>query len=249
MKEHPILFSTPMVQAILEGRKTQTRRIVKTTGHGWDAQELEFDQIKYISAEMVEGKTESYQKEMIGTHAFFNATGALLGTRCHYGQPGDLLWVRETFTEWPKGKFQFKASTAPGDELGKWKPSIHMSKAAARIWLEITEVKVERVQDISEVDAKAEGIHIKYWGGDITQPYAYRPTAPSELQATDYDRKPEESFKKLWCSINGAWSWIANPWVWVLKFKVLSTTGKLQMCYKTNELCKYDCKGLCRESM
>jgi hypothetical protein len=182
-KEHPILFSTPMVQAILEGRKTQTRRILKP---------------KPIANEIVESNqwkryTHVSRKEIIANPGFYEIKSV---HKCPYGETGDLLWVRETFTEWPKGEFQFRASTRSGDELGKWKPSIHMPKVAARIWLEITEVKVERLQDISYADAKAEGVELPH------------------------------NFYELWVKINGYESWMTNPWVWVVKFKVLTTTGK-----------------------
>jgi hypothetical protein len=210
MKEHPILFSTPMVQAILEGRKTQTRRVVKV--------------------EMPENVTAIDRYNKTGQFTLWENRKIVkqIG-ECPYGQPGDRIWVRETWAK-PLEDYAFKADhpTSILKQLrkGLWKPSIHMPKTAARIWLEIEEVKVERLQDISEEDAIDEGIHVKYWGGDKTQPYAYRPTVPSEELVTDYDRTPEESFQKLWQSINGGESWEANPWVWVVKFKVLSTTGK-----------------------
>jgi hypothetical protein len=221
MKEHPILFSTPMVQAILEGRKTQTRRVVEPQPRLHD-----------------ENNWPWKMTEKEGPVPY----------DCYFGQPGDRLWVRETFSNYrgfaedvkPIAPLIFKADKDEcdqypcdlGDEIvyvsqrEPWKPSIHMPKAAARIWLEVEEVRVERLHTISMEDAIAEGIHVKYWGGDKTQPYAYRPTVPTEPLATDYDRKPEESFQKLWQSINGGESWEANPWVWVIKFKVLSTTGK-----------------------
>lgn len=191
-KERPILFSTPMVEAILDGRKTQTRRARGATFQNFE----EFARIK-----------------------------------CPYGKPGDRLWVRET---WQITNFLhpsdenygyiYKASENGKDwqentEEWKWKPSIHMPKAAARIWLEITETRLEQLQDISKEDAIAEGIE------PVADGYKnYMPKLSSTSQfcwPTAY-----HSFKSLWESINGAESWDLNPWLWVVKFKVLSTTGK-----------------------
>lgn len=208
-KEHPILFSTSMVQAILEGKKTQTRRVVKNIPNG-----------------------SHYLKEYPGHNALgmypFLAPDELQKpdnekiasvVTCPYGQPGDLLWVRETWCvtqpfDPETYHFGYKSgiqpySNEPSSEKfnylspDKWKPSIHMPKAAARIWLEVEEVKVERLQDISEEEAKAEGCE-------------RLPLLWSRL----------DTFKVLWQSINGHESWRANPLVWVVKFKVISKTGK-----------------------
>lgn len=191
MKEHPILFSTPMVQAILEGRKTQTRRIVKP----------QLNENLHLCRDLV---------------AEYN-NGILI--KCPYGKKGDLLWIRESWqfdkkfplsTEEPnKSAFTyfFKADKMDHvQRLIKWRPAIHMPKDAARIWLQIEEVRVERLQDISEEDAKAEGIMVYEKGTDW-------------LEA-------KFGFQILWETINGIESWHENPWVWVVKFKVLSTTGK-----------------------
>lgn len=240
MKELPILFSTPMVQANIEGRKTMTRRIVKTNQKGWDCQNMEFVQSENISESFFENRTASpsLKKELTGFHAFFkdNTSDHKLGIKCPYGQPGDVLWVRETwcvpslfdgFESDYYFKAGFDATTIENKNASqRWHPSIHMPKAAARIWLQVEEIRVERLQEISWEDAIAEGIHVKYWGGDTTQPYAYRESKP-EGSATDYQRRPTQAFEVLWCKINGPESWDLNPWVWVVKFKVLSTTGKL----------------------
>lgn len=137
---------------------------------------------------------------------------------CPYGKPGDRLWVRESFRIYDSssecgcsdhcechgyhGKPIYRADAA--DVEAKWKPSIHMPRCASRITLEITNVRVERLQDISEADAKAEGVI-------------------GEKEAADaglgwYD-KPRRAFRFLWQSINGADSWEANPWVWVVEFR------------------------------
>lgn len=160
MKERPILFSGAMVRAILDGSKTQTRRVCKLDVRGGMPQP-ELDSLLRC---------------------------------CPYGQPGDRLWVRETWAktyvrqagaEW----FVYATGDNRTDYGGPWKPSIHMPRAASRITLEITGVRVERLGEISESDARAEGV------------------------------QSVAEFKELWASINGLGSWEANPWVWVVEFR------------------------------
>ena len=199
MKEHPILFSTPMVQAILEGRKTQTRRVIKPqpkpvlSYFGW--------------------KTPEY------THvAFGNSSRIESMHRNPFGDPGDRLYVRETTirnnnsnTFWPVADGYVKTA-----DYEKTIPSIHMPKAAARIWLEVEEVKVEMLQNISDEDAKAEGV--------------------TPDLATDHPKGVYyTAFSDLWTKINGNGSWLSNPWVWVVKFKVLSTTGAANILARLND--------------
>jgi hypothetical protein len=129
-----------------------------------------------------------------------------------YGKPGDLLWVRETWSR-VDGRYYFKADGAE-DELQEehsldkisWKPSIYMPKAASRIWAMVEEIRVERVQDITEDDAKAEGC-IQY------------------EKETDW-MTAKYGYQILWESINGEESWGSNPWVWVIKYRILSKTGR-----------------------
>jgi hypothetical protein len=166
--EKPILFSTEMVKAILEGRKSQTRRIVKP--QPW-----------------------SHTKRVL----------------CPYGKLGDILWVRETWAHtgayhifkagnnW--GEYYVDENYNPTDKKIQWKPSIHMPRAACRIRLEITDIRVERLQDISWEDVVAEGCP------------GYRPTQD----------EPTQQFQRLWQSINGEESWQSNPWVWVISFHTL----------------------------
>lgn len=228
MKEIPILFSTAMVQAILEGRKSQTRRLLKLkhlplsdiesvhpdgSGKGWIAWAG-----RAVSAEET---TIVYPGEQ--------------GFKCPYGKPGDVLWVRETFTvlepehciDMDK-RFAYKASCcAESEEIRKeyvecgwpytWKPSIHMPKEAARIWLQVENVRVERLQDISEEDAKAEGVEKI---GDSV--FCWKHYSGQNAGCSD----AKTSFQSLWQNINGDDSWQSNPWVWVVSFKVLSTIGK-----------------------
>jgi hypothetical protein len=210
--ERPILFSTPMVQAILEGRKTMTRRIVK------------IENIQEIS---------KFDDEYWLKHVK-NADGSFSGSciKCPYGKVGDILYVRETYNSdysfkdsmnkpFPPG-ILYRATTPilpfDGD---KWKSSMFMPKSAARIFLEITDILVERLNDISEEDSINEGVEVYKKNyvlcGDGT---AYK----------KYDKNGEtiaysqarNSFMSLWKSINGAESWDLNPWVWVVKFKQIS---------------------------
>lgn len=203
MKFIPILFSTPMVQAILEERKTMTRR------------EVNFPQVWPDLLEDLHAKLVVKGKEVFdlkGEHRF--------DLRDRFGKPGDVLWVRESWchnttpTWWP---YHYRAAndTFSDPENERWKPSIHMPKAACRIFLEVVSVRVERLQDISDQDAISEGIEViglnaaevpfykDYWG-----------QSPGGMY-----RHPRNSFKSLWWKINGAESWDANPWVWVVEFK------------------------------
>jgi hypothetical protein len=193
-KFHPILFSTPMVHAILEGRKTQTRRTkglekINITPDLWRIEKL----------------NSFFAK--IDDEAGFDLK--LLKSPYNVG---DVFWVRETFTEWPKGDFQFYASTALGEELGKWKPSIHMPKEACRIFLKIKSIRVERLQDISWIDADSEGVKND---GFFEGLYNYL----DYLQNIFHFISPIRSFMTLWQSINGKESWDTNPFVWVYEFE------------------------------
>lgn len=198
-KERPILFSTEMVRAIQEGRKTQTRRTVK---------------LKSIKNPVC----LQFHSNMFPRYVFEDTElnhGYIID--CPYGKPGDILWVREKFRklvncQTGEESFDFYAEM-PDDFHEKyphsWKPSIHMPKDAARIWLEITNVRVERLMDINRYDAIAEGIskdpvnsarYVNYVEGSST-----------------YNERT--SFYSLWESINGKESLDSNPWVWVVEFK------------------------------
>lgn len=188
MKESPILFSTPMVQAILQGRKTQTRRLVKRKALEWLAPDM-------------------FTPEFVAEN--FNP----------YGDEGDLLWVRESFfldEMYVQGKLlsqhcNFKTSF-PDPSKYKWKPSIHLKKEHARIWLQNTGYKIERLNDISKEDAIAEGIEpIGKLG------YRNYMTPPDMVGVVN----PTNSFQSLWQSIHGPDSWKENPWVWAVSFKVI----------------------------
>ncbi|WMW72966.1 hypothetical protein [Acinetobacter bereziniae] len=192
MKERPILFNTPMVQAILEGRKIQTRRLVKNR---LTIEQAEFENGNRPNVTLSEPNLQYHADNY-----------------CPFGQVGDLLWVRETFRlfesdECPHSDFPcgcpswgtplYRASHDCFDGE-KWTPSIHMPRSASRILLEITKIRVERLQDISESDCLKEGV-----GSPILRDC----------------KKPK--FIQLWESINGTGSWNKNPWVWMVEFKVI----------------------------
>lgn len=187
MKSRPILFSAPMVRALLDGSKTQTRRVCKPAANLsevvgiQDPSELEQRPI-YIKGSGWFGDAEGYVQ-------FF----------CPYGQVGDQLWVREAFCDATDGLHGRVLYRATGDTACKWKPSIHMFRHQSRITLEITNVRVERLQDISEADALSEGIIQADDGG-----YHLADTR-------HYSDDPVESYASLWESINGEGSWDANP--------------------------------------
>jgi len=249
MKEIPILFSTPMVQAILEGRKTMTRRIVKDIhSESQYLPEFKLSGFTFIEPDQFEKPHNEKIASVIS---------------CRYGQPGDVLWVREAWCLDLLNRNVYKADRET-DGVGRkfsFSPSIHMPKAAARIWLQVESIRVERLNEIHYQDAIAEGI--ERFGDDSWKDYQ------SKTGETYYSN-PRLSFKSLFLSINGkpkpvrergetgkilsytaiAWdqedyekTWkkfygvyrnkplhvIINPWVWVVKFKVLSTTGKANL--------------------
>lgn len=222
MKQRPILFSTEMVQAILAGRKTQTRRVVKPAPK----------QSKWLSQELLNKASIDYVTSD-GVQLHHPKGGPLTFMRFPYGQVGDVLWVRETWTPLdtqevdspeldedgiPLEEFQVEIGYKDGmskwcvvsedfyDQMNEdiedmeqegtqWKPSIHMPKDAARIWLRIKDVRVERLQDISDEDIRAEGA--------------------AEFGCTTH----RLNWQALWESVNGSDSWEDNPFVWVIEFE------------------------------
>lgn len=244
IKERPILFSAPMVRALLDGSKTQTRRIVKPqctlsdkTGFNW--------------------KGWAYG---IGFN-YFDTVRNFAAKNCPYGKVGDRLWVRETFQPVFADGFDHDSSPYPNyktgygyavtypatDEIIEWidgddnitsrcRPSIHMPRWASRITLEITGVRVERLNDISESDAQKEGIKFTDYGltcfhqgraqdvGDCTAPDSHHQKRNGwHWGATTHQDQCYSSakyaFGALWDSIYKNWD--QNPWVWVVEFKVI----------------------------
>jgi hypothetical protein len=219
VKERPILFSTPMVKAILEGKKTQTRRIVKVT--------------------KAQGSTVNYCNDrFLNSHGYIAADTDLMHftrVNCPYGKVGDRLWCRETFwcdTREPNDcviyaenpmqyKYRLEQYTGVCDSghttefleqhrFWKRKPSIFMPRWASRITLEITNIRVERLQDIGEEDAKAEGVNILNLSPDEIYKFGVFASMSNK-----------QMFELLWNKINGEKSWLENPFVWVIEFKKL----------------------------
>jgi len=200
MKERPILFSGPMVRAILEGRKTQTRRVVNLPCN-----------VEHAEAELTRMQPgyEDGTRPIFGIDDEPNA----FSVKCPYGAPGDRLWVKETFRIFDSseecacyddckcalfnGKPIYKAD---GNLESKWRPSIFMRRELSRITLEIEAVRVERLQEISDEDARAEGCE-------------------ESIDSSGDWISMSDVYADLWTSINGAGSWDANPWVWVIQFR------------------------------
>lgn len=218
----PILFSADMIRAILQGRKTQTRRLIKPQPYqkdGW---------WKY------DGPRPKAKK---ATGAFSSTVdpGKWNFVITPYGHPGARLWVRETWAKQLDGKFIYRADKQ-GWELadytptGNWRPSIHMPRAASRITLDVRSIQVQRLHDISPADAIAEGIDsLRPVPGDGPPETLYRDYLADEKAKTGQPvRKypftsPIESYRTLWQKINGPQSWDLNPWVWVIQFNRLNT--------------------------
>ncbi|MBX6183672.1 hypothetical protein ISD42_01655 [Pseudomonas aeruginosa] len=206
-RERPILFNDQMVRAILEGRKTVTRRAVKglqiptedkTTPHEglrWSA--LGQRHLRY--GFNVFGSTEEECAHEL----------ARCGV-CPFGKPGDRLWVRETFAD-IGCRLTFRADLEDGAHCSvtRWTPSLHMPRWASRILLEITAVHVERLQDISEEQALAEGVR--------GEPCDHARQACADIGC--WGDTAKGAFGFLWESLNGEGIWAANPWVWVVEFK------------------------------
>jgi len=200
--EIPLLFSTPMVQAIINKIKNMTRRTrgldeINKNPDKWIFRMITIDEPKACLMAWFENKE---------THEYIKV-------KCPYGVPGCTIWVRETWcknnmgTGWP---YFYKADEENADELkGFWKPSIHMPRSAARLFLTVKSIRVERLQDISEEDAKAEGVIAEIEirsleDKSIHEPFGYR-----------------LAFTELWDSINSkrGYGWDRNCWVWVVEFE------------------------------
>lgn len=230
MKERPILFSGPMVRALLDGSKTQTRRVVKPQP---------IEDARFVGGYFVPGPKRTENSKIAVEAPYVHLA-------CPYGQPGDRLWVREAFRfpesldhlspekvgnkaisagypqPWCPTQFEADSSrrtpqewrdfvTPPqANDAGRLRAGMHMPRWASRITLEITRVRVERLQDISDADCVAEGC------GALPAAIGCPMTsAPGETI-------PRAMFRALWESINGPNSWAANPWVWVVEFRRLA---------------------------
>lgn len=183
MKERPILFNAPMVRAILEGRKKQTRRLAIKTSQPDVVVPVDFD-------------AEQCLIEIENRHS-----GSRYWKPCEYGQPGDRLWVREAFCDATCGLENRVLYRASGDVACRWTPSIHMPRWASRILLEVTGIRVERLQDIKIADCIAEGC----------------PGGHGAIPGYGYNATPVEHLQHTWDSTGG--NWRENPWVWAIEFK------------------------------
>jgi len=210
-----------MVQAILDGRKTQTRRT-----RALDA--LNKEGFWVYSHNSIDGEVPRPAKKYdTATYYLFNPKNSNMMSwvfKCPYGEPGDVLWVRETsLYDDEAGIYKYAADFDESDRnylKGSWTPSIHMPKEAARIWLEVVSVRVERLKDISEQDAIAEGIY--RWPDEMEIIGGTYKWYDSTLKRTRGGVDPKTSFMSLWRDINGPESWDANPWVWVIEFKQIN---------------------------
>lgn len=214
MKERPILFSAPMVRAILAGQKTQTRRAFSPYTEKLMCAAASIGEVSWF---MDNGGLE--ENDLAYVQQF-----------CPYGQPGDRLWVRESWADltqthgqrwerlncetglYERGINPFAWYRADGDQpdvgdgathYAPWRPSIHMPRWASRILLEVVAIRVERLQDISDADCIAEGA----------------PGGHGAIPGYTYNATPQEHYRHIWTSINGPASWDSNPWVWVVEFK------------------------------
>lgn len=218
-KEQPILFSAPMVRAILAGQKTQTRRVVK-----WP--------------ESLSGSFEHLRPDAA---ALIAEGHKVVDANCPFGQPGDRLWVRETWRVMNAGLRTIALRASPDRHGGhhlsreddawwdrwgarsdgrRWQPSIYMPRWASRITLEVTSVRVERLHDITEDDARAEGVD---WSRP--EPYGEKWDDDDREDPREVGYPPagasfaRDNFRRLWSGINGPESWDANPFVWCIKFR------------------------------
>lgn len=237
MQERPILFSGPMVRAILNGCKRQTRRVVKVPWKG-------------------PTKTTPYEPYyvddggvlMVGIDGPYRPFVDVVASP--YGDVGDRLWVRETWrtaaslnqmspramesacldagycnawapVEYDATPTERQTFTGFGGEAGKWRPSIHMPRWASRITLEVTGVRVERLQDISEDDARAEGIREVTKDGVVKKYCVYDLGDHSSTPWGQMPRRAVAAYAALWNDINGKGAFLLNPWVWVVEFRRL----------------------------
>ncbi|HIG8794989.1 TPA: hypothetical protein ACYEOW_001222 [Raoultella terrigena] len=198
MKERGMIFNGEMVRALLDGRKTQTRRPIK-----W--RQTRATEI----AEREDGSKWPWSEDAENVCDYWHP--------CPFGAVGDRIWVRETWARYNVDQdshdMAYRA-TAPNDwpKEGRWRPSIHMPRWASRILLEITNVGVQRLQDISSGDAVREGICQLPASGRYC-------VSPGDQYFGGASHSAKEVYSWLWSSIYGEDSWNANPWVWVIEFK------------------------------
>ncbi|MCY0612368.1 hypothetical protein [Klebsiella pneumoniae] len=210
MTERGMIFNAEMVRAILDGRKTQTRRIMKVQPKPSKSRPGDF----WFSSKKLESMVHVSDLAP-GNSPIANYHLFIQEHCCPFGAVGDRIWVRETWARYNIDQnshdIAYRATT-PADwpEEGRWRPSIHMPRWASRILLEITDVRVERLNAISEEDARAEGV---IDGGCLNC------GEPEPCGCANPEPDATDAFAYLWQSIYGQESWNANPWVWVIEFK------------------------------
>lgn len=225
----PIIFSAPMIRVILSGQKTQTRRLVK----GSINSRLESE--NKLTADYPLSSCSSLDNR-IATFRIQNSVDSYTteSIPCPYGISGDVLWVRETWAKdvpgcESQGGYAYRADHSTGNDGPldiKWKPSIHMPRAASRISLRITDIGVERLQQISEDDVISEGLVRLSKDGGTT--YKFGITDVDGLPGgvgwewQQWQQSPQKAFQHLWNSIHTDLDWDANPWVWVISFEIYS---------------------------
>ena len=219
MKERPIIFSGPMVRALLDGRKSQTRRLIRgledvpadmsvyIDSNGWlsGLRPKAFDGWKFV--------TDIYGRKV----------------RCPHGATGDRLWIRETWRQvFPEanGPLEYRADYGEDAQItGGWNSPLFMPRWTSRITLEITGLRVQRLQDISEEDARAEGLKIT--GPTVNSAGEVIDDRPGYLGYGSLWHDPRRAFETLWDAVNGKRApWSSNPWVWVLDFKRVEQEAK-----------------------
>lgn len=242
-KERGLMHTTDMVQAILANRKTETRRTRGLNAINSDPDFYKFGGLK--TKNRLWDSTKEENPNLLATTAIFlDPIDCETKIKCPYGNVGDRLYVREKWAKYNSESFDQEDIYAffvlndgtivnntisnvymDANLLSPWKPSIHMPKEAARIWLEITDIKIERLHDITDESALAEGI--ESISEKVITPTHYK----NYLDSNSMMIFPKGSYRTLWDSINAKpnktdLSWKVNPWVWVIKYKVISKTGK-----------------------
>lgn len=222
MTERGMIFNAEMVRAILDGRKTQTRRIMKVQPEPSKSRPGDFWFSSKKLESMVHISDFAPGNSPIADYHLFIQEHC-----CPFGAVGDRIWVRETWARYNIDQnshdLAYRATT-PADwpEGGRWRPSIHMPRWASRILLEITNVRIERLNAISPEDAESEGLectNFTGFGDEPGLPSYPEPDVYFDPLKKQWKEYPPEAFAGLWESIYGEGSWKANPWVWVIEFK------------------------------
>jgi len=211
---NPMLFNTAMVKSIIIGAKTKTRRLVSTDLFGCD--------IKY-NVELADNNSS--------VHFRFNNNSEYSAGFVSRYRIGTIIWIRETWQETYNSKLAkwepiYKADDKTyidEDGILKWKPSIHMPRKYARIFLKVANIRVERLRDITDTDSIAEGIET------VHNRYCYKNYESKRKSKHDFFLSPINSFGSLWKSVYGNESWDSNAWVWVYDFEKIEVTENLKI--------------------